>query len=299
MFDSMLAAGKLPSALTYSVALSACEKGRQRAKAIELFDSLLKAGLPADAASYGLVVTACEATHNWKKALQVLEVCHTAGIVLGTHMYSSVLANIEGAKVVELFDGMLQAGAVPDGPSSEIVLAECEKMGHADRALQLLEQREASEERPPAKLYGSVISLCARKGKEADALAVFERVKTNVVFDAKLYNAVLALLLRTPAHWEKCLKLYEVLQSVGVKCDKSMAASFMEACEKGQAWSTAKLYYEELSQCGLEVDDAVYQKALSELGQSTPKEVEESSQKLSKQLNFSAKEFVPGQWGGA
>lgn len=302
MFESMIAAGKSPNALTYSVALSACEKGQQRTKAIELFDAMLKAGVPADAASYGIVVSACEATHNWQKALQVLEVCHTAGIVLGAHMYSSVFANIEGAEVVELFDGMLQAGAVPDGPSSEIVLTECQKMGHADRALQLLEQLEASGERPLAKMYGPVISLCARKGKEEDALAVFERVKTIVVFDTKLYNTVLSLLLRTPAQREKCLNLYEVLKSVGVKCDKSMAASFMEACEKGQDWSTAKLYYEELSQSGLEMNNAVYHKALSELGQSSAaalKEVEESSQKLSKQLNISAKEFVPGQWVGA
>ena len=50
----------LPDVITYSAAISACEKGVQWQRALGLLEMMLRAELVPDTFSYGAVFTACE-----------------------------------------------------------------------------------------------------------------------------------------------------------------------------------------------------------------------------------------------
>ena len=52
--------GLVPSAITYDALISACEKGKQPERALELFEAMQRQGVVADKITYKALMSACE-----------------------------------------------------------------------------------------------------------------------------------------------------------------------------------------------------------------------------------------------
>ena len=52
--------GLEPDVITYSAAISACEKGSQWERALELLDEMRQRGLEPDVITYSAAISACE-----------------------------------------------------------------------------------------------------------------------------------------------------------------------------------------------------------------------------------------------
>ena len=59
--------------ITYSAAISACEKATQAQKALELLEEMRQKGLEPDVITYNAAISACEKATQAEKALELLE----------------------------------------------------------------------------------------------------------------------------------------------------------------------------------------------------------------------------------
>ncbi|KAK3249083.1 hypothetical protein CYMTET_41480 [Cymbomonas tetramitiformis] len=63
----MKRAGVEPNVITYSSLISACEKGGQWEKALEVFAGMKKAGVEPNVITYSSLISACEKGEQWEK----------------------------------------------------------------------------------------------------------------------------------------------------------------------------------------------------------------------------------------
>ena len=75
--------GIQPNVISYNAAISACEKGGQHEKAVELLREMEGRGIQPNVISYNAVISACEKGGQHEKALELLremeESRHSAG----------------------------------------------------------------------------------------------------------------------------------------------------------------------------------------------------------------------------
>jgi pentatricopeptide repeat domain-containing protein 1 len=78
--------GVKPDVITYNASISACEKGGQWEKALQLLEEMRAKGVEPDVILYSASISACEKGGQWEKALQLLEEMRAKG--------RSLLANL-------------------------------------------------------------------------------------------------------------------------------------------------------------------------------------------------------------
>ena len=52
--------GMVPNVITYSALISACEKGKQPERALELFEAMKRQGVVPNVITYNALISACE-----------------------------------------------------------------------------------------------------------------------------------------------------------------------------------------------------------------------------------------------
>ena len=66
----MRAAGITLNVISYSAAISACEKGQHWQRALELLEDRRAAGITSNVISYSAAISACEKRQQWQAALK-------------------------------------------------------------------------------------------------------------------------------------------------------------------------------------------------------------------------------------
>ena len=69
-----------PNVISYSAAISACEKGSQWEKALDLLREMSDRGIEPDVISYSAAISACEKGGQWEKALDLFQEMANCGI---------------------------------------------------------------------------------------------------------------------------------------------------------------------------------------------------------------------------
>jgi len=95
----MEAAGVAPNTITYNAAISACEKGGEWERALELLGGMEAAGVAPNTVTYNAAISACEKGGKWERALELLDGMEAAGVAPDTVTYS---AAIEALPTTEL-----------------------------------------------------------------------------------------------------------------------------------------------------------------------------------------------------
>jgi pentatricopeptide repeat protein len=76
----MATVGVAPNTISYSAAISACEKGMQWKEALRLLRDMASKGVQPNTISYSAAISACETCHKWKEGLILLAEMHSKGI---------------------------------------------------------------------------------------------------------------------------------------------------------------------------------------------------------------------------
>ena len=157
-----------PNVISYSAAISACEKGGQWQEALTLFEVMFKAKVQPNVFSYSAAISACEKGGQWQEALT-------------------------------LFDAMPKAQNQPNVISYNAAISACEKGGRWQEALTLFEVMSKAKVQPTVISYNAAISAC-KKGKQwPEALALFEgmssvQIQPNLVsFNALFDNTIICV----------------------------------------------------------------------------------------------------------
>ena len=148
--------------VSYSAAISACEKNAQWQKALGLFQAMCSSTLSPDVISYSATISACEKGGQWQHALNLL------------------LA-------------MRQDKVRPNVISYSAAISACEKGGQWQRALILFEAMNEIKVNPNAIICSATISAYEKGDQWQQALNLFEAmVGAKVEPDIVTYNALLA-----------------------------------------------------------------------------------------------------------
>ena len=63
----------VPKVITYNALISACEKGKQPERVMELFEAMNHKGVVPDVITYSAVISACEKGKQPERALEVFQ----------------------------------------------------------------------------------------------------------------------------------------------------------------------------------------------------------------------------------
>ena len=85
--EDMQAEGVLADTIMYCAAISACEKGGQWQRALQLMEDVQAEGIPAGAITYSAAISACENGRRWQQALHLMGNMQAEGIPADTNTY--------------------------------------------------------------------------------------------------------------------------------------------------------------------------------------------------------------------
>merc|ERR1711933_500087 len=90
-FDGMQKARIQPNVITFSAAISACEKGAQWPRVLSLFLGMQKARIQPDVITYNAAISACEKGAQWPRALSLFDRMQKARIQPDVITYSAAI----------------------------------------------------------------------------------------------------------------------------------------------------------------------------------------------------------------
>ena len=172
-----------PDVITYNAAISACEKGWQWERALELLEEMKSSGIEPDVISYSAAISACEKGGQWERALELLEEMKSRGIEPNVISYNAAISACEKGgqweRALELLEEMKSRGIEPNVISYSAAISACEKGGQWERALELLEEMKSRGIEPDVISYNAAISACEKGGQWERALELLEEMKSR------------------------------------------------------------------------------------------------------------------------
>ncbi|CAE7263383.1 unnamed protein product, partial [Symbiodinium sp. KB8] len=170
-----------PDVVSYSAAISSCEKGGSWPLALQLFDSMRQSELSPDVISYSAAISSCEKGMRWQLALQLFGslseeklrpnvICYNAtisscekGLVPDLISYSATISSCEkGAQwqlALELFDALPRAKLTPDVISYGAAIVSCEEGGQPEKAFILFCSMLSSHLQPHVMLFSGSVQV--------------------------------------------------------------------------------------------------------------------------------------------
>lgn len=85
-------ARRAPNVITYSAAISACEKGQQWERALELLEQMQAQGVRPEAITFNAAISACEKCQQWERALGLLSEMEAQGVQPNVITYSAAIS---------------------------------------------------------------------------------------------------------------------------------------------------------------------------------------------------------------
>lgn len=122
-FDEMKIAAKTdplcePSLISYSSAISACERGHRADIAVELYHDMVQAGIQPDRVLFLSLLEVCIKQEDWKNGESILDSMHGYGLAASNRIYKAFLeklANESNSEAsLELFLTLQMFGQDPD-----------------------------------------------------------------------------------------------------------------------------------------------------------------------------------------
>ncbi len=149
--------GLEPNVVTYNATISACVKGLQWAKALELLASMDRRGLEPDVETYNATISACVKGLQWAKALELLASMDRRGLVPTVVTYSAAISacekGLQWAKAVELLASMDRRGLVPTVVTYSAATSACQNGMQWQKAVELQASNDRAR-RAASRLVG-------------------------------------------------------------------------------------------------------------------------------------------------
>jgi pentatricopeptide repeat protein len=212
--------------ISYSAAISACEKAGKHQSALDLLKEMDTKGIQPNVISYSAAISACEKAGKHQSALDLLREMDTKGIQPDVISYSAAISACEKAgkhqSALDLLREMDTKGIQPDVISYSAAISACEKAGKHQSALDLLKEMDTKGIQPNVISYSAAISACEKAGKHQSALDLLKEMDTkgiqpNVISYSSVLECLFALKdyeqifrIIDKAHKVKCLPQFTV-----------------------------------------------------------------------------------------
>ena len=98
-----------PDVITYSAAISACEKGGQWKHALRVLEEMRSSGTKPTVISYSAAISACEKGGQWERALELLEEMKSTGVEPDVISYNGVLEDLPPSELPQARNILKQA----------------------------------------------------------------------------------------------------------------------------------------------------------------------------------------------
>jgi pentatricopeptide repeat protein len=129
-----------PDLISFNAAISACEKGGQWEKSLELLKHMKSpaSGITPDVITYNATISSCEKGAQWQRALALLTEMRSVGLHPNVVTFSAAISACEKGgqwqEALGLLNQMGQAKIVPDSIAYRAAIVACGKSGQWQQA---------------------------------------------------------------------------------------------------------------------------------------------------------------------
>eukprot|EP00439_Symbiodinium_sp_Y106_P015780 s3489_g2.t1 len=194
-----------PSLVSFNTAMSACIRGKEAQKALQLFDALGSHAQQPNVLCYSSATSACEKSSQWQRALALFTEMNFATLEGDTIHYNAVVSSLARARQWKI-------------------------------ALSALAHMEASGVQPDVVSYNAAVAAFARDedgalGNWVKAVALLAEMKTGHRADLVTYGTMVTTLA-----WSKCLMALQAATSHSFVPNVVALGASALACNSDSAW---------------------------------------------------------------
>jgi len=150
--------------ISYNSAISACEKGAQGSRALELLHRLPASALQPDTISYNASISACEKGQQWEKTVELLVEMRQLELECSVITYNALISACE--KGLQYEQAVLHLSAMrahrlqPNLISFNSMILLCVRAQRVEAAFGLLSEISRHQAEPDADSYIRVLAEC-------------------------------------------------------------------------------------------------------------------------------------------
>ena len=238
-----------PNVISYGSAISACAKGQQPDRALQLLDMTREQGIAPNIVCYSAAIDAMESKGSWEMAMGLLEQMESEGIAPNVVTFTAAVSACASAgrwnESLQLIQDMQSRGLQPNVVTYSAVISACANGGEWEKALEVLRTMEEKGIEPTVISYNAALSASEKGGQWQTALDILKEMGTrNVAPDQVSFQTLCSVCFR-------CERYYEGRQLIHYFQSQGLSPNFSEQVE----WD---LHHTPLSTACLLISEALY-----------------------------------------
>ncbi|MCO5587433.1 hypothetical protein L7F22_041382 [Adiantum nelumboides] len=244
LFTQMQSEGFAPDIVTLVSLLSSCmspeglDTGRQVHQYIELF------GVEVDVTLGNALLNMYGKCASFDGAFMVFSQMINRNVISWNAMINACTECRQEKMALELFQGMIQQGFVPDGVTLLGVVEACANQAILSEAKHIHSYIERFGLVLDAMIRSALIKMYSKCGSLEDVQRVFDE---SPVKDVILWNTIISSYAQH-GHGDKALEIFEQMKVLGVKPNESTLSIVLSACSHAGLASRGGQYFLEISQ---------------------------------------------------
>ena len=257
IFDAMVAAGAMPTQVTYGTLISRAGACRQPQLASRFYRDMLRRGLEPDAQTLNSLINAYAKAGHVSKAYAAADVMRKRGVSPTLITYNTLLdacargGNVSLSLAYQTLQQVLAAKLQPNARTFSILIHLCARVGRVDDAFGWFRRMVAAGETPTAVTYSTLVNACGRAGQLERAFAVLDQMslvglQPNVVTYTSLLDAC-AKARQLP----RALGVFRAMIAAGVQPNRITCTALFHGCLTAGEVLLAREVIKHMSKLGL------------------------------------------------
>eukprot|EP00930_Biecheleria_cincta_P013370 TRINITY_DN11956_c0_g1_i2.p1 TRINITY_DN11956_c0_g1~~TRINITY_DN11956_c0_g1_i2.p1 ORF type:complete len:900 (+),score=134.00 TRINITY_DN11956_c0_g1_i2:360-2702(+) len=243
LMSSMSIAQVVPDSISYNVAMSACEKGGQWQYAFQALAAMQSSRLQPDVISYSAVMSACARLSQWQLAVKLLHGMRHAGVVHDNIACSAAMSacanSCQWQLAISILSLMIQGEITPDGITYSAAINACEKGGQWQLALRVLSTAHNINAKLDRTSYSSAMSACTASSEWPLAIILLsDMYEARISHDLISYSVILGA-CEVGGQWQLVLSVLSSMVNIKVLPDSISYGQAMGSMEKMGQWQLA------------------------------------------------------------
>ncbi|CAE8596114.1 unnamed protein product [Polarella glacialis] len=259
-----------PNVVSYSSAISACEKGGQWQLAMELLAEMPEKRISPNEVSYNAAISACEKGREWQLALGLLAQMSEVKVAPNRISFHAAISACGKASYWQMAVGLLcrmpQLMVLPNEISYNAAITACGKGSQWHIALELLNEMPARALTPDDVSFNAAISACEKAREWQRALGLLALMPQLRVAPNKISYGASISACEKVARWDLALQLLNQMPQAAVIPDVVGYSAAISACEKAGKWQLAAGLLHQMSENQVAPNRISYNAAISSCG---------------------------------